>query len=1050
MTELDSIIRHAITPPDFEDNKVHRERLVDTIHANIPRKLIVIAAPAGYGKTTLLADFSKYTELPVCWIRLTEADRDVIRLSTVLAYSLRRRFRRLHDDIDIERLSGSSPEALARAFIDVIDAKVSETFVITLDDVHLINRSKPAMAFLDAFLENQPEQVTMIAAGREVIEVSLAKLMAESDLTGLGPHDLTFTNPEIISLTEARSGIKLTDEDAERLRENTRGWVTGVLLSTELAGKNIGAIMPDTRPMVYEYLASVILNRQPDDLRRFMLDTSVFPVMTVEGCNYLLKHEDSQQLLSRVVRRGTFITATQEEPRTYEYHPQFRQFLLETLAGSDNKRFRALHVRAADYLAEHDSAEYAVGLYCKAGATRKAASLADRRAQEMYRTGRWVTLKSWSQVLHDANAEAPRVYLYLAAYYTDQGNIALAEDALSQAEGIMKPSTSKKVRAYASIVKGHVFLRRDKISDAFTEAVNAERLLGRQGSRLLKAACLRLKSLLYSAQGELDVAEEHAIEAVNLLDRTDEKHNLASALVDLSNIQSTLGKFHEAHSCALRSHEIMQEIGGPLWLAFSTNNLAYDAHQQGQYEDALELYTEALKNARRAASPAREATILFGQADLFSDLDLALQAAELYGEGLNLAIQIDNIDLIRYGCIRTSMLHRRRGGSGLAHEWMKRAMALDEGDTYPPMLRIQLACLEAAVKPKQAMESLQQLIKEVANLDAEAVTYIRYYLARAALHAYELEAAQDELHEALEWAGGKGAEQVIAGELAFDPDFREFARRRIGGHPVLSSVVHRIDAMRAISEHYQEISEDAGQGERIGFYALGKSEIYHQERLLTDLKPLAKVVLFFLVDRQRVDRDVLLETFWLHHPPGRKVANLHTAIYSLRRELGKEAILHEGMLYSLNPDLSMEYDVARFERAASVAEGLPPGDPRRMFALTEAINSYGGRFLPDIGSDWVIERRRALEMKYLDLLAAHAEEALVRDQPLRAVNTLRQALQIDPYRDDTNIYFLEALGRLGRRSEIITHYQRYIRLLADELGLDPPEAVRDLYARLIN
>jgi DNA-binding SARP family transcriptional activator len=262
--------------------------------------------------------------------------------------------------------------------------------------------------------------------------------------------------------------------------------------------------------------------------------------------------------------------------------------------------------------------------------------------------------------------------------------------------------------------------------------------------------------------------------------------------------------------------------------------------------------------------------------------------------------------------------------------------------------------------------------------------------------------------------------------------------------------MHRIDAMRAISQQYQEMTEDVGPGERIGFYALGKSEIYHQERLLTDLKPLAKGVLFFLVDRQRVDRDVLLETFWLHHPPGRKVANLHTAIYSLRRELGKEAILHDGSLYSLNPDLSMEYDVARFERAASVAEGLPPGDPRRMFALTEAINSYGGRFLPDIDSDWVIERRRALEMKYLDLLAAHAEEALVRDQPLRAVNTLRQALQLDPYRDDTNIFFLEALGRLGRRSEIITHYQRYIRLLADELGLDPPKNVRDLYARLIN
>ena len=116
---------------------------------------------------------------------------------------------------------------------------------------------------------------------------------------------------------------------------------------------------------------------------------------------------------------------------------------------------------------------------------------------------------------------------------------------------------------------------------------------------------------------------------------------------------------------------------------------------------------------------------------------------------------------------------------------------------------------------------------------------------------------------------------------------------------------------------------------------------------------------------------------------------------------------------------------------------------------TEAINSYTGSFLAEFDSEWVIERRRDLELQYLDLLAQHAEEALVRDQPLRAVNTLRQALQIDPYRDDTNFQFLEALGRLGRRGELIAHYQKYVNLLSTDLGLDPPQPVRELYLRLI-
>ncbi|MCK4694056.1 MAG: hypothetical protein KAT23_10510, partial [Anaerolineales bacterium] len=325
-----------------------------------------------------------------------------------------------------------------------------------------------------------------------------------------------------------------------------------------------------------------------------------------------------------------------------------------------------------------------------------------------------------------------------------------------------------------------------------------------------------------------------------------------------------------------------------------------------------------------------------------------------------------------------------------------------------------------------------------------------YFRARAALTAGDIDQSQVILEQALDWCGGNGTEQILAGELGFDSDFRDFARSRLSKHPMLSVVLRRIDTMRAVAQLYQEAPDDVDTAARIVLSALGESSVQCQDKRLTDLKPLAREVLFHLADHHRVERDVLLEIFWPHHPPGRQVANLHTAVYNLRRELGRDIILHEVPIYCLNPELLIEYDVLRFERAAAIAEGLPPGDPRKMFALTEAINSYGGSFLPEFSSDWVLERRRDLELRYLDLLAYHAQEALVRDQPLRAINTLRQALQIDPYRDDTNLWFLEALGRLGRRSEVVTHYQRYIRLLADELGIDPPEPVRELYARLID
>ncbi|MEE8120561.1 MAG: AAA family ATPase, partial [Anaerolineales bacterium] len=198
MAKLDSVLRHAITAPTFDQTKLHRDRLVDELHADIPRKLIAIAAPPGYGKTTLLADFTAHTDLPVCWVRITEADRDVLRFASILNSSLQKRFRRIKDAIDLEKLFSTPPEALAHIFAEVIDAHISDTFVIVLDDIHLINSSKSTLAFIDTLLEVLPEQVTLIAAGREVIEVSLAKLMAAGDLGGMGPQDLALTRDEII------------------------------------------------------------------------------------------------------------------------------------------------------------------------------------------------------------------------------------------------------------------------------------------------------------------------------------------------------------------------------------------------------------------------------------------------------------------------------------------------------------------------------------------------------------------------------------------------------------------------------------------------------------------------------------------------------------------------------------------------------------------------------------------------------------------------------------------------------------------------------------
>ncbi len=222
MPRLDPFFRHAITPPAFDQAKLHRERLVDALHANIARKLIVIAAPPGYGKTTLLADFHHHTDIPTCWLRLTEADTDVMRLASLLQHSLEKRFRRLRDRPNLSALASASPAALARSFASAIETCVGEAFVILMDDVHLVNDSRPVLEFLDELLASQPGQVTLIAAGREVLDISLARLMAEGSLAGFGPQDLALTSGELAEVSRLQLGVNLDAAGVEALLEETR------------------------------------------------------------------------------------------------------------------------------------------------------------------------------------------------------------------------------------------------------------------------------------------------------------------------------------------------------------------------------------------------------------------------------------------------------------------------------------------------------------------------------------------------------------------------------------------------------------------------------------------------------------------------------------------------------------------------------------------------------------------------------------------------------------------------------------------------------------
>jgi two-component SAPR family response regulator len=321
-------------------------------------------------------------------------------------------------------------------------------------------------------------------------------------------------------------------------------------------------------------------------------------------------------------------------------------------------------------------------------------------------------------------------------------------------------------------------------------------------------------------------------------------------------------------------------------------------------------------------------------------------------------------------------------------------------------------------------------------------------MARFHLSLGEFDRCLAEFKEALSLAGGRGCEQAIAAELLHDREFHSRMSGSLSGNAVMELVTSRIDAMSAFRRLHSAVPDAEGQ-RYFRVVALGGSQMSLAGRDLRGMKRQAREILCYLVDKKTASKEALAEEFWPEHLPGRRAANTHSAIHAIRAALGKASVTLENGVYSLGGEIDIHYDVDEFERAAGVAERLAPGDPRRFFALTEAISQYVGPFLPDQTSQWTISRRRSLEVRYLDLVGNLASEALIRNQPQRALEYLRRGLAIDPLRDDFNLRYLEALDRLGQISLASQHYLQYAQLVRRELGIDPPEQIRDLYTKLI-
>ena len=440
--ERDVLLATKLHVPGPRPGFVLRQRLADRLDEGLGRGLVLVCAPAGSGKTALLADWARCGRRPVAWLSLDEGDNDPARFWRHAVAAL--------DEVRpgigerVGPLLGPPPpssfEPLVTALINELTARPADGEVLlVLDDYHLVG-SQPVHASVGFLLEHLPPGLHPVLASRADPPLALARLRGRGQLAELRAAELRFTADEAAAMLREAAGAELPDAAVAALAARAEGWAAGLQLAgLSLRGQEdvagFVAAFTGSHRYVLDYLAEEVLEQQSELVRAFLLETSVLERLSGPLCDAVTGRYGSQALLERVERAGLFLVPLDEVRGWWRYHQLFADLLRVRLQAEQPARVAQLHRNAAAWCQEHGLADDAIRHAVAAGEMTWAARLVEQHFDATFRLhGEGATIQRWISALPDDVARSrPRLLLAQAFLEAHSGRVEEVERLLDAA-----------------------------------------------------------------------------------------------------------------------------------------------------------------------------------------------------------------------------------------------------------------------------------------------------------------------------------------------------------------------------------------------------------------------------------------------------------------------------------------------------------------------------------------------------------------------------------------------------------------------------------------
>ncbi len=430
--------------PPARNNIVHRSELFESLNSGLARKLILISAPAGFGKTTLLSDWIYQCKVPTAWFSIDKGDNDpVVFLSYIVSA-----IQCLNTDFgeSILNLLNSpnkpSNESISSLLINEI-LNINQNFLLVLDDFHLIE-NRVVLELVTYLLEHFPENIHLVISTRSDPALPVARLRSQHQLVELRSSDLSFSSNDISQLFNKKLKFALTSNDIHTLETKTEGWIAGLQLTAltmqgrEDISKCIIDLKGDNR-YIMDYLMEEVLKIQTNEIKEFLLQTSILEQLCAPLCNAVLNRNDSQSVLETLEKNNMFVIPLDNERNWYRYHHLFADLLKQRLQQKNQLLIYDTHYKASEWFEQYNMFDFAIQHTFEIKNYKKSIQLLGKIVESLWEKGQHSAIMKYGDSLPDELILTnPEFCLYYSWILISAGQIQKAEPFLVSAENIIE------------------------------------------------------------------------------------------------------------------------------------------------------------------------------------------------------------------------------------------------------------------------------------------------------------------------------------------------------------------------------------------------------------------------------------------------------------------------------------------------------------------------------------------------------------------------------------------------------------------------------------